>query len=208
MPDFSMENKAQQESAISPLLIAGLDEAGRGAWAGPVVSAAVILDPNKMDHQIDDSKKVPPSLREKLFDFICKNAIAYAIGMCSAMEIDQLNILEATKFSMVRALKNISPKPDYLLIDALTLPHSVGIPQQKIIKGDSISYSIAAASIVAKVVRDRIMKRYALRYPNYNFAAHKGYGTATHRRILNGLGACEIHRFSYKPIERLKKPIL
>ena len=207
MPNFSIEENilSENKQKISTLfLIAGIDEAGRGAWAGPVVSASVVLDKNKIDPRIDDSKKLSPVLREKLFDFICKNAISYGIGICSEKDIDKINILEATKYSMVKAVKKMPRQPNFLLLDAVTLSEEMTkLPQKKIIKGDSLSYSIAAASILAKVTRDNLMKKYDEQYPEYNFAAHKGYGTPTHKKALAHYGPCPIHRFSYKPIQKL-----
>lgn len=200
MPNFEIENSLLKDYRW----VAGIDEAGRGAWAGPVVSAVVILNPEKIDKRINDSKKIAPKEREKLFEWIKKNCLSYGIGIVDEKIIDQINILEATKYSIGLALKKIKIRPEYLLIDAMTI-ESIAIPQKSIIKGDSISYSIAAASILAKVTRDQIMKKYDKIYQEYNFASHKGYGTFAHKTALQDFGACPIHRFSYRPIKELKK---
>ena len=198
MPDFEIEKSLLKTHRW----IAGVDEAGRGAWAGPVVSAMVILDPKKIDQRINDSKKIAPKEREKIFEWILNNCLSYGIGIVDEKIIDQINILEATKYSVELALKKIKIRPEFLLVDAMTID-SIPLAQKSIIKGDSVSYSIAAASILAKVTRDRIMKKYDSIYQDYNFASHKGYGTFAHKQALQRVGACPIHRFSYRPIKEL-----
>lgn len=180
--------------------IAGLDEAGRGPLAGPVVAAAVILPCRCRVPGLNDSKQVPVSDRERLCEEILRRAVGVGIGSASGREIDALNILEATRLAMARAVGALDPSPDFLLIDAVTLP-LVGLPQRPIIKGDGLSLSIAAASIVAKVTRDRLMADYHRAYPQYNFLAHKGYGTSEHLRLLAEYGPCEIHRRTFRPVQ-------
>lgn len=179
--------------------IAGLDEAGRGPLAGPVVAAAVILPGRCRLAGLDDSKQLSPSEREELYGLIRQRAVAVGIGSASHEEIDRLNILEATRLAMQRAVASISPSPDCLLIDAVTLPAS-GLPARSIIKGDTLSVSIAAASIVAKVTRDRLMFEYHRLYPEYNFESHKGYGTEEHMQQLMTYGPCPIHRRTFAPV--------
>ena len=178
-------------------VIAGLDEAGRGPLAGPVVSAAVILPEKYYPEGLDDSKKLTPKTRERLYALLIKDSVAWAVGLSDSIEIDEINILQATKVSMERALSALTPKPDYLLIDALKL-NDVGIRQKAIVKGDSLSLSIAAASVLAKVTRDKLMLIYDRQYPGYGFARHKGYGTAEHINKINELGMCPIHRASFR----------
>lgn len=180
-------------------LVAGVDEAGRGPLAGPVVAAAVILPRRFWLAGLNDSKQVTESKRERLYEEIVRRAVGFGIGCASEQEIDAMNILEATRLAMDRALRALAPSPDFLLIDAVTLP-SVSFPQRSIIKGDSLSMSIAAASIMAKVSRDRLMKQYHRLYPRYNFLAHKGYGTAEHLQLLARYGPCEIHRRTFRPV--------
>ncbi len=182
--------------------IAGLDEAGRGPLAGPVVAAAVILPFGCRLRGVDDSKQLTEAQRERLAGAIFAKAVAVGIGSAEASEIDSMNILEATRLAMRRAIEGLTPPPDYLLIDALTLP-GIGVPSRPIIKGDALSYSIAAASIVAKVTRDRIMTVYHQSFPDYNFLSHKGYGTEDHLRRLAALGPCAIHRRSFEPVRHM-----
>jgi ribonuclease HII len=179
--------------------VAGLDEAGRGPLAGPVVAAAVILPRRCLFQGLNDSKLVAEPDRERLYGDIIERALGVGIGLASEREIDALNILEATKLAMRRAIQALAPLPDFLLIDALFLP-SVPLPQRPIIKGDGLSVSIAAASIMAKVTRDRLMRDYHRRYPQYNFQSHKGYSTAEHLRLLEEYGPCEIHRRHFRPV--------
>ncbi len=179
--------------------IAGLDEAGRGPLAGPVVAAAVILPAHVRLVGVDDSKQLSEAERERLYPAILEKAVGVGIGYADAREIDTLNILEATRLAMRRAIENVAPPPDYLLTDAVTLP-AVRIPFRPIIKGDALSLSIAAASIIAKVTRDRLMAAYHKRFPQYNFLSHKGYGTAEHLQLLARFGPCSIHRRTFAPV--------
>ena len=179
--------------------VAGLDEAGRGPLAGPVVAAAVILPVRCQLAGVNDSKRLSEAAREQLFAAILEEAVGVGIGSADACEIDSLNILEATRLAMYRAVENVVPSPDYLLIDAVTLP-AVGLPARSIIKGDTLSLSIAAASIVAKVTRDLLMMAYHQSFPQYNFLSHKGYGTAEHRQRLERYGPCAIHRRTFAPV--------
>ena len=177
-------------------VICGIDEAGRGPLAGPVVAAAVIL-PSDHDYlYLNDSKKVTEKRRDALFDEIRETAVSFGIGMASPERIDEINILQADYEAMRDAFHQLSPVPDVLLNDAVTIP-GIDARQVNIIKGDAKSVSIAAASILAKVTRDRIMKEYDLLYPEYGFARHKGYGTAEHREAILKYGPCPIHRRSF-----------
>ena len=176
--------------------ICGIDEAGRGPLAGPVVAGAVILDSNSEILWLNDSKKLSAVKREALYDEIKEKAIAVGVGIASHAEIDSLNILQATYLAMRRAILDLSEVPDMLLNDAVVIPE-VGIRQIGIIKGDAKSVSIAAASIIAKVTRDRIMTAYDEEYPGYGFAAHKGYGTAMHYEAIRELGPSPIHRRTF-----------
>jgi len=176
--------------------IAGVDEVGRGPLAGPVVTAAVILPRNFDVLGVDDSKKLSEKKREELFDRIKEKAVCYAIGMADEKRIDRINILEATKEAMAQAIRGLKITPDHILIDALTLK-DVDIPQTGIVKGDASSVSIAAASILAKVTRDRMMVEYEKTYPGYDFAHNKGYGTKAHYAGLDQQGISPIHRRSF-----------
>lgn len=179
--------------------IAGLDEAGRGPLAGPVVAAAVLLPRRCRLPGLNDSKQIAESERNRLFAEIVRRATGIGIGAATEAEIDRLNILEASRLAMRRALQALPVSPDFLLLDAITLS-GLSIPQRPIIKGDGLSCSIAAASIVAKVTRDRLMVEYHRWYPRYNFAEHKGYGTPEHLHVLRALGPCPIHRRSFAPV--------
>lgn len=179
--------------------IAGVDEAGRGPLAGPVVAAAVILPGRCRLAGIDDSKQLSACERERLYAAILERAVGVGVGSAAPQEIDQVNILEATRLAMGRAVAAISPAPDFLLIDAVSLPH-LDLPVRSIIKGDALSLSIAAASIVAKVTRDRLMAEYHQLYPHYNFLSHKGYGTEEHLACLSRYGPCPIHRLTFAPV--------
>ena len=176
--------------------LAGIDEAGRGPLAGPVVAAACILDENSMILGLDDSKKVSEKKREKLYDEIVMHAVAYSVIRIEPDVIDQINILEATKRAMRLCVSGLRVSPDMLLIDAINLT-GTGIPVTPIIKGDAKSNSIAAASILAKVTRDRIMEEYDVVYPGYGFAKHKGYGTKAHYEAIERLSICPIHRKTF-----------
>ncbi len=177
--------------------IAGIDEAGRGPLAGPVVVASVIMPENSMIEGVNDSKKVSEKRREKLYDIILEEAISYGIGIIYQDEIDKINILQATKKGLTEAVEQMEIKPELIMVDALTGIDTLGIPYQSIIKGDAKCYSISAASIIAKVTRDRIMREWDKVYPEYGFASHKGYGTAKHIAALKEYGPCEIHRKSF-----------
>jgi ribonuclease HII len=184
--------------------VAGLDEAGRGSWAGPVAAGAVVLPlgNNSLKQALDgvrDSKQLNPSERERLYDVIQTQALAVGVGMVPPNQIDELGIVPATKKAMALAIAQLPLPPDFLLIDFLGLPQ-LGYPQKSIVHGDALSLSIAAASIVAKVSRDRFMIELDGQYPSYGFASHKGYGTPRHRAALDRLGPSSIHRFSYAPV--------
>lgn len=186
--------------------IAGLDEAGRGCLAGPVVAGAVILpqraDTLELFAGVNDSKQLSPSTRDRLYDHIMQHALAVGVGIGSVDVIDTRNILQATKYAMGLALKQLTTAPDALLLDAILLP-KVALPQRSIIKGDARSLSIAAASIIAKVTRDRIMIELHKEYPAYDFKQHKGYGTAAHLAALRQYGATPHHRRSFSPVSEL-----
>ncbi len=187
------ENALREQGAR---YVAGVDEVGRGPLAGPVVAAAVILPADFDVLGVDDSKKLSEKKREELFEQIKEKAVAYAIGMRDPQRIDAINILEATKEAMADAILGLGVEPDHVLIDALTLK-DVPIRQTGIVKGDARSVSIAAASILAKVTRDRMMVEYDAQYPGYGFAQNKGYGTAAHYAGLKTLGLTPIHRRSF-----------
>lgn len=176
--------------------ICGIDEAGRGPLAGPVVAGAVILPKDCRILYINDSKKLSEKRRNELFDIIKEEAVTYGIGIIDAAKIDEINILQATYEAMRSAINNLNPSPDILLNDAVTIP-KVDIKQVPIIKGDAKSISIAAASVLAKVTRDRIMEEYDKKYPEYGFAKHKGYGTASHIQAIKEYGICPLHRLSF-----------
>lgn len=176
--------------------IAGIDEAGRGPLAGPVVAAAVILDPKIIIPGINDSKKLSEARREYLYDEICSKAVSVGIGIVDERIIDEINIRQATLMAMEMAVNKLNIKPNCLLIDAEKLIN-MPIPQISIIKGDSLSISIAAASIIAKVTRDRILKEYDKKYPEYGFGKHKGYGTKQHIEAIRTYGLLPIHRRSF-----------
>jgi len=190
---LSYENAAR---AAGFRLIAGVDEVGRGPLAGPVVSAAVILPEHFLPEGLNDSKKISPRARDRLFKLISKEAVAWGVGLCDSREVDRVNILNATIKSMEKAVGALSPQPDYLLVDALSLKR-VSVRQEAIIKGDALSLSVAAASVIAKVIRDRMMLAYDALYPGYGFAKHKGYGTKEHMEKLRALGLCPIHRETF-----------
>ncbi len=176
--------------------IAGVDEVGRGPLFGPVAAAAVILEPGSEILYLNDSKKLSEARREALYDEIMEKAAAVGVGMVSAARIDEINILQATYEAMREAVSQLSPRPDYLLVDAVTIP-GISVPQLGIIKGDAKSLSIAAASIIAKVTRDRLMYEYDALYPGYGLAKNKGYGTAEHIEALRRLGPTPLHRRSF-----------
>lgn len=186
--------------------IAGVDEAGRGPLAGPVVSAAVILPSAFSMENVIDSKKLTPKKRDLLYPAIYQDALSIGIGIIDPMEIDRINILQASLLSMSLAVSNLTPEPDFVLIDG-TFPISIDIPQKSIAHGDDLSVTIAAASIVAKVTRDRMMERYDTEYPQYGFSGHKGYPTRAHKSAIVKYGFCPIHRQSFKGVrEYVKRP--
>jgi ribonuclease HII len=194
-PNFSFESAALNQGYT---IICGIDEAGRGPWAGPVVASAVILDSKNIPPGLNDSKKLNEAKREALFDPIMQSS-KVGIGIVSAAEIDEINILQATFLAMQRAFDQLENKPDLALIDGNKSPKLI-CKTQTIIGGDAKSLSIAAASIIAKVTRDRIMHQHNETYPHYGFARHKGYGTAAHAAALAIHGPCAEHRKSFKPI--------
>lgn len=182
-------------------LIAGVDEVGRGPLVGPVVAAAVILPKNYKLEGLDDSKKLTEKKREKLFPIIMNEAIAVGIGECSAKEIDEINIYEASRKAMMRAIDNLNVKPEHILVDAM--PLFTDIPHDAIIHGDALSLSIAAASVIAKVTRDKMMIELDEKYPMYGFKKHKGYPTKLHLENLHKYGPLENYRFTYGPVRDL-----
>jgi len=194
MPDFSFENEARIKVYK---MICGVDEAGRGPLAGPVCAAAVILPDDCVIDGLNDSKKISEKKREVLFDIIKEKSIAYSIAFGSVEEIEEYNILEATYIAMNRAIDGLNEMADFALIDGNRTPKGVKIPCETVVKGDSKSCSIAAASILAKVTRDRLMLEYDKKYPQYLFAQHKGYGTKAHYEAIKQHGVCEIHRLSF-----------
>jgi ribonuclease HII len=186
----------RQGGSLGYQLIAGVDEAGRGPLAGPVVAAAVILPVNLHISGVNDSKKLSPAKRENLFDVIMTQALSVGIGMGSPELIDRINILQATRHAMREAVSQLAPQPDLILIDGISTIEST-IPQKTIKKGDSLSLSIAAASIIAKVTRDRLMRELDRVHPGYGFAGHKGYGSLSHMLAIRSLGPSPVHRLSF-----------
>ncbi len=183
-------------------LIAGTDEVGRGPLVGPVVAAAVILPENYYLEGLDDSKKLTEKKREKYYDIIYKDAISVGIGIVDAKTIDEINILEASRLAMKKAIESLNVKPDYILSDAMKL-NNQSIPYTDIIHGDALSESIAAASVIAKVTRDRMMYELDKEHPEYGFAKHKGYPTKLHLENLEKYGVLDNYRFSYKPVKKI-----
>lgn len=194
MPDFELEKQAALNGYSA---ICGVDEAGRGPLAGPVCAAAVIFAPGTEIEGVNDSKKLSEKKREALFDVICQKALAYSIAFASVEEIEEHNILNATYIAMNRAIEGLKTKADFALIDGNRVPTDIKIDCQTVVKGDAKSISIAAASILAKVTRDRLLMEYHEKYPQYNFAKHKGYGTAEHMEAIRKYGMCEVHRPSF-----------
>ena len=184
------------------ILTAGVDEAGRGPWAGPVYAAAVILDPARPIGGLADSKKLSAAKRDQLFDVIQENALSWAIATASVEEIDSFNILQASLLAMQRAVEALSVPPQKIIVDGLHCPR-VTMPARAIVKGDSKEPAISAASILAKVARDHAMQALHQQYPQYGFDRHKGYGTALHMAALAAQGVSPVHRKSYAPVKKL-----
>jgi ribonuclease HII len=198
----------ESRRAESGPLLAGVDEAGRGSWAGPVVAAAVVLRPESRFKGLNDSKLVAPEDRERLFDEIRRDALFHAVSVVEAAVVDEVNILQATFIAMRRSLFHLSIKPDRILVDGnRAIPETKGA-QETVVKGDGRSASIAAASILAKVTRDRIMVRHHDEFPAYDFASNKGYGTPLHQEALRRHGPCAIHRRTYAPVIESLSPLL
>lgn len=181
------------------MCIAGTDEAGAGCWAGPVFAGAVILRGPIRDRLVRDSKTLSPSQQQRAAELIRREALAWAVGFAAAGEIDEINIARASELAMMRAIRGLSPAPDFVLADFRELG-DLGIPNLGIVGGDALSVSIAAASIIAKTERDSLLESLDLRYPGYGFASHKGYGTKAHAEALRHLGPCPEHRLSYRPV--------
>ncbi|MBI1211998.1 MAG: ribonuclease HII [Alphaproteobacteria bacterium] len=194
MPDFAREREHGG-------LVAGVDEAGRGPWAGPVIAAAVILDPLRIPDGIDDCKRLTAAQRDRAYDAICRNALAYAVGEASVDEIDRLNILRASLLAMQRAVSYLAQRPQLVLVDGNRAPH-LSCPAEAIVEGDVKSLSIAAASVIAKVYRDRLMCDLDRRHPGYNWVRNKGYGTSDHRRAIDSLGISSQHRRSFTAVNQ------
>lgn len=205
MPSLQFENSVRKETGVT--CIAGLDEAGRGALAGPVVAAAVILpmdSPQRLKalDGVNDSKQLTAKKRERLYTLIIANVLSFGIGSTPAGDIDEIGIIPATKQAMLSALDQLDPPAEFLLIDGRIRLKNISLRQQSIIRGDGKSFSIAAASILAKVTRDRIMVELDGRYPQYGFARHKGYGTEFHRAAITRLGPTPEHRMSFSPLRK------
>lgn len=193
MPDYSFEAAAALDGYRR---VCGIDEAGRGPLSGPVVAAACVLAPDTDIPSLNDSKKLTPAKRERLYDLIVERALDFAVGLASPAEIDEMNILNATMLAMRRAIAGLTVPPDYALVDG-NCTRDFPIPARAIVKGDSLSMSISAASILAKVTRDRLCMEDDRLYPQYGFSRHKGYGTAAHIAALRAFGPCPIHRRTF-----------
>lgn len=194
MPSFEYELNAK---ANGYKFVCGVDEAGRGPLAGPVCAAAVILPENCVIEGLNDSKKLSAVKREKLYDEVKEKAISWSVAFASVEEIEEVNILNATYLAMNRAIEGLNIPADYALIDGNRVPKDIKVKCETVVKGDALSYSIAAASIIAKVTRDRLMNEYDEKYPQYGFAKHAGYGTKAHTDAILKYGMCEIHRPSF-----------
>ena len=190
--DFELSGLSEK-----PTYICGVDEAGRGPLAGPVCAAAVILPEGVEIEGLNDSKKLTEQKRERLYDVIVEKALSVGVAFGSVEEIEEVNILNATYLAMNRAIEKLDIKPDYALIDGNRVPTGIKLPCETLVKGDAKSCSIAAASIIAKVTRDRLMLEYAKKYPQYEFEKHKGYGTAAHYKAVENYGLCPVHRPSF-----------
>lgn len=198
----SLARYDREKSGRGRRLLAGVDEAGRGCWAGPVVAAAVILPEGWCPEGLDDSKVLTARRRDDLYEQIQTSALSWGACAVSSVEIDRMNILRATLLAMARSVARLDPEPDLVLVDGLQVP-DLPYACEPLVKGDATSAAVAAASVVAKVLRDRVMVAWDKRFPGYGFASHKGYGASFHRRALEKLGPCPLHRFSYKPVAEL-----
>lgn len=196
MSEVNMWQFEEEAASKGYRIVCGVDEAGRGPLAGPVCAAAVILPDHVQIPGLNDSKKLSDKKRRELYPIICEQALAYGIAFADEKEIDEINILQATFLAMKRAVVMLSVKPDYILVDGNKVP-SFGVPSEAVIKGDSLSASIAAASVLAKVTRDDFMLKMAENYPMYSFDVHKGYGTKAHYEALTNYGPCPIHRLTF-----------
>lgn len=194
MIDLLTKEKSFYNDSVQ--ILCGVDEAGRGPLAGPVCAAAVILPKETVIEGLNDSKKLSEKKREQLYDVICETAVSYAISFATVAEIEELNILHATQLAMIRAINELDPIPDLAIIDG-NQAGDIKFPHETVIKGDASCVSIAAASILAKVTRDRFMVEMSEQYPNYHFEKHKGYGTKDHYNALREFGPCPIHRPSF-----------
>ncbi len=194
MPDYLYERQAVSQGFTA---VCGVDEAGRGPLAGPVFAAAVILPDGCEIDGLNDSKKLSEKKREQLFDVIIDKAVAYCVAQASVDEIEEFNILQATFLAMNRAIEGLNVSADFAIIDGNRIPNGITVECQALVKGDSKSMSVAAASILAKVSRDRLLIDYDKKYPQYNFKKHKGYGTKEHYEAIKTYGICEIHRKSF-----------
>ena len=199
LPDFNLEIKVSRAGFNR---IAGVDEVGRGSLAGPVVAAAVILDPSNIPNGLNDSKKLSKKRREELFSLLLDTAF-YSVGHASVKEIDELNILRASHLAMVRALKGLDLQPDYVLIDGNIVPKALKISASSIVRGDSKSVSIAAASIIAKIIRDKIMVDLGQHFPGFGWEMNAGYPTSAHILALKNLGVTLHHRVSFRPVHNI-----
>lgn len=194
MPDLELENAAREKGYTA---VCGVDEAGRGPLAGPVCAAAVILPPDCVIEGVNDSKKLSEKKREALYDVITEKAVAWSVAFASIREIEEVNILNATYLAMNRAIEGLEVKADFAVIDGNRVPYGITIDCQTVVKGDAKSVSVAAASILAKVTRDRLILEYDKEFPEYGFAAHKGYGTKAHTEAIKKYGPCKYHRPSF-----------
>jgi ribonuclease HII len=201
-PVGSLADFDRGKSGRGQRLLAGVDEAGRGCWAGPVVAAAVILPDGWCPDGLDDSKKLTARKREIFCKQIQASALSWGACAVSPAQIDQTNILRATLLAMARAVNRLDLEPDLVLVDGLQIPN-IPFAAEALVKGDATSAAIAAASVVAKVLRDRVMAVWDRHFPGYGFASHKGYGAAAHRQALARLGPCRLHRLSYRPVAEL-----
>ena len=204
MPHFRLERRRATEGRWP---VAGIDEVGRGPLAGPVAAAAVILDPRNLPRGLDDSKKLGAAERERLYEIVLAKALAVGVAFASAVEIDRINIRQATHLAMRRALAALALDPAHALIDGDDLPVDLRCSGETLVRGDGISMSIAAASIVAKVTRDRLMQRVALRHPQYGFETHVGYATRAHLAALRAHGPTPYHRMTFSPLSARQQPL-